>query len=72
MCVYQRRPARGLWRMPRSSFGVFDLFSDAPADSSPDVLDVTPGVDPSLTQPEHGPYLVGGIFYHEECDSQWS
>ena len=36
-------------------------FSDAPADSSPEVLTVTPGVDPSLALPEHGPCLVGGI-----------
>ena len=36
-------------------------FSDAPADSSLEVLAVTPGVDPCFALPEHGPCLVGGI-----------
>ena len=36
-------------------------FSDAPANSRPEVLAVTPGVDPSLALPEHGPCLIGGI-----------
>ena len=36
-------------------------FSDAPADSSPEVLAVTPEVVPSLALPEHGPCLVDGI-----------
>ena len=36
-------------------------FSDAPADSSPEVLAVTPGVVPSLALPEDGPCLVDGI-----------
>ena len=36
-------------------------FSDAPADSSPEILAATPGVDPSLALPEHAPRLVGGI-----------
>ena len=40
---------------------VSTCFSDAPADSSPEVLAVTPGVDPSLALPEHGPCLFGGI-----------
>ena len=36
-------------------------FSDAPADSSPEVLAVTPGAVPSLALPENGPCLVDGI-----------
>ena len=43
----------------RSEFST--CFSDAPADSSLEVLAVTPGVDPSLALPEHAPCLVGGI-----------
>ena len=35
--------------------------SDTPADSSPEVLAVTPGVVPSLALPIHGPCLVDGI-----------
>ena len=40
---------------------VSTCFSEAPADSSAEVLAVTPGADPSLALPEHGPCLVGGI-----------
>ena len=36
-------------------------FSDAPADSSPEVLAVTPGVVSALALPEHGPCLVDAI-----------
>ena len=36
-------------------------FSDAPADSSPEVLAVTPRVDPSPALPEHGHCLLGRI-----------
>ena len=36
-------------------------FSDVPADNSPEVLAVGPGIDPSLALSEHGPCLVGGI-----------
>ena len=36
-------------------------FFDAPADHSPEVLVVAPGVDPSLAPSEYGPCLVGGI-----------
>ena len=36
-------------------------FSDAPADSTPEVLAVTPGAVPSLALSEHGPCLVDGI-----------
>ena len=36
-------------------------FSDVSADSSPEVLVVTPGVVPSPALPEHGPCLVDGI-----------
>ena len=35
-------------------------FSDA-SDNSPEVLAVSPGVDPVLALSEYGPYLVGGI-----------
>ena len=34
--------------------------SDAPADNSPEVLAVAPGVDPSLVLSEHGPCFVVG------------
>ena len=44
---------------PPSEFST--CFSDAPADSSPEVLAITPGVGPSLALPGHGPCLVGGI-----------
>ena len=48
---------------PPSEFST--CFSDPSADSSPEVLDVAPGIvpgiDPSLTRPEHGPCIVGGI-----------
>ena len=44
---------------PPSEFST--CFSDAPADSSPEVWTVTPGVDPSPVLPERGPCLVGGI-----------
>ena len=43
----------------RSEFST--CFSDAPADSSPEVSAVTPGVDPSLALPEYARCLVGGI-----------
>ena len=36
-------------------------FSDPPADNSPKVLAVAPGVDPSLARSERAPCLVGGI-----------
>ena len=41
---------------------VSTCFSDAPADSSPEVLAVTPGVDPSLALLQQGPCLVVVIF----------
>ena len=44
---------------PPSEFST--CFSDAPADNSPEVLAVTPGVDPSLALPEHGPCFGGGV-----------
>ena len=44
---------------PPSEFST--CFSDAPADSSPEVLAVTPGAVPSLALPENGPCLVDGI-----------
>ena len=40
---------------------VSTFLSDAPANRSPEVLAVMPGVDPSLAIPEHGPCLVYGI-----------
>ena len=53
-----RAPARAC-PGPPTEFST--CFSDPPADSSPEVLDVTPGVDSSLARPKHGPSLVGGI-----------
>ena len=47
-------------RLPRSSFGVFDLFSDAPADYRREVLAIASGVGPGLALSEHGPCVVGG------------
>ena len=44
---------------PHLEFSTY--FSDAPADSSPEVLAATSGVDPSLALPEHGLCLVGSI-----------
>ena len=60
----QRRLALWLWRAlaecrPPSEF--LTCFSDVPADRTPEVLAVTPGVDSSLALPEHGPCLVDGI-----------
>ena len=52
---------RGLARACSGPYTEFSTcFSDAPADSSPEVF-ATPGVNPSFALPEDGPYLVGGI-----------
>ena len=48
-----------MYKRQRLEFSTY--FSDAPVDSSPEVLAATSGVDPSLELPEHGPYLVEGI-----------
>ena len=57
-CRLALGPRRALAQVLLRSFR--PVFSDAPADSGPEVLPVTPGVDSSLTLPEHGPCLVGG------------
>ena len=60
--------ARALARACPGPFSEFSAcFSDAPADSSPEVLAVTPGVDPSLLLPEHGPCLVGGVITRDDA-----
>ena len=41
-------------------------FSDVPADNSPEVLAVGPGIDPSLALSEHSPCLTGGIVTLED------
>ena len=45
--------------MRRSSLGVFDLFSESPADHNHKVLARAPRVKHSLVLSEHGPCLVG-------------
>ena len=52
---------------PPSEFST--CFSEGPADNSPEVLAVTPGVDPSLALPKHGPCLVGGIITLDDTSS---
>ena len=46
--------------MPWSSFGVFNHFSDPPADQNYEVLEIASGVDPGLALSEYGPCIVGG------------
>ena len=58
----QRRLSLGLWRaIAQVLLWSLTCFSDAPADSSLEILAVTPGVVPSLALPEHDPCLVDGI-----------
>ena len=56
-----RRPMALARSCPGPSSNCSTCFSDAPADISAEVSAVTPGVDPSLVLPEHGPCLIGGI-----------
>ena len=42
-------------------FRISTCFPDGPADNSPEVLAVAPGVDSFLALPDHGPCLAGGI-----------
>ena len=42
-------------RLSRSSFGVFDLSFNVPANNSPEILASAPGIGPSLALSGHGP-----------------
>ena len=57
--------------MPRPPVGVFDLFSDAPADHSPEGLAVASSIDPCLALPEHGPCLVGSTITLDDPQQSW-